>query len=169
MPRKSFDDVLERPRDPTKRVPVQEKIGRTVEKLGESERRSLADQIRAREEEILAKKDLSPDADVSDMKREIDHKKMILQRDDDLTPKSDTQRDRLMARAKEIESVIISKMPTKREMWPKTGSVEASQAVRHNLKFQEDYDGVCKEWQDIQKKLEPEDPNAPSLERIRPD
>ncbi len=98
MPRKGFADVLEKPKDPTKKLSAEEKIGRTVQKLPESDRRSLAEQIRQREEEILAKKDLNPDADVSEMTREIEHKKMILQHDEDLTPKSDNQRDRLAAR-----------------------------------------------------------------------
>lgn len=164
MPRKSYDDVL----DPTK-MSSEEKIGRTKQKLHESDRRSLSGDIERREEEIRAKKDLNPDADVSDLKREIDHKKMILQHDDDLVPKSGSERDRLAARAKNIEDILKKEMPTKREMWPKPGSAESQQAVRHNLKFQEQRDGLCKEWQEIQKKLNPEDPYAQSLELIRPD
>jgi beta-lactamase class A len=165
MPRKSYDDVIA---DPTK-MSAEEKIGRTKQKLHESDRRSLNSDIERREQEILAKKDLNPDADVSDLKKEIVHKKMILQHDDDLVPKSGNERDRLAARAKTIEDVLKKEMPTKREMWPKPGSVESQQAVRHNLKFQEQRDGLCKEWQEIQKKLNPEDPYAQSLELIRPD
>jgi hypothetical protein len=167
MARKGYADVLEK--DPTKKVPLEEKIGRDTKKLSESDRRSLENQIGQAEEEMAAKLDMNKDADVSELKRQIDHKKMIVQHDEDLRPKSDTARDRLAARAKEIEDLIIPKMPNKREMWPKTGSVEAQQAVRHNLKFQETYDKECREWQDIQNKLEPDDPNAQSLERIRPD
>ena len=168
MARKSYADVLEK-RDPTKSVPREEQIGRNSQKLGESDRRGLGEQIARKEDEIRMKKELNPDADVSDMLKEIKDKKMILQHDDDLTPKSDNQRDRLAARAKELSDILKSKMPTKREMWPKAGSSEAAQAVRHNLKFQEDCDSLCREWQDIQRKLNPEDPNAQSLELIRPD
>jgi hypothetical protein len=167
MAKRGYADVLQK--DPTKSAPAQEKIGRTNQKLTESDRRSLAEQIARREEEILAKKDMNSDADVSEMKRDIEHKKMILQHDDDLTPKSDSQRDRLAMRAKEIADVLKEKMPTHREMWPKSGSVEASRAVRHNLQFQEKYGELCREWQDIQNKLNPDDPNAQSLELIRPD
>lgn len=166
MVKRGFSDVMEK--DPTK-MSKEEKIGRTTQKLGEADRRSLALQVEQREEEIRAKKDLSPDADVSEMRKDIDHKKMILQHDDDLRPKSASQTDRLAARAKEIEGIIKKNMPTKREMWPKAGSVEAQQAIRHNLKFQEQYDGLCHEWQDIQTKLNPDDPYAQSLETIRPD
>jgi hypothetical protein len=166
MPRRGYDDVLMK--DPTK-MSAEEKIGRTKQKLGESDRRSLRSQIEQREEEIRSKKELNPDADVSEMKREIDHKKMILQHDDDLVPKSGSERDRLAKRAKDIEDILKREMPTKREMWPKPGSTESQQAVRHNLKFQDQRDGLCKEWQEIQKKLNPEDPYAQSLELIRPD
>lgn len=169
MARKGYADVLDPTKKASRPVSNEEKIGRTEQKLTESDRRSLAEQVAQREEEIRAKKELNPDADVSEMWREIDHKKMILQHDDDLRPKSDTARDRLAARGREIEAILKSKMPTKREMWPKPGSVEAQQAVRHNLKFQEVYDPLCREWQDIQNKLNPDDPNAQSLELIRPD
>lgn len=165
MPRKSYDDVIA---DPTK-MSAEEKIGRTKQKLHESDRRSLNSDIDRREQEILAKKDLNPDADVADLKKEIAHKKMILQHDDDLVPKSGNERDRLFKRSEEIREILQKKMPTKREMWPKVGSVESQQAVRHNLKFQEECDGLSKEWQEIQKKLNPEDPYAQSLELIRPD
>ena len=168
MARRGYADVLEK-KDPTKSVPREEQIGRTHQKLGESERRGLTEQIAQREEEVRAKQDLSPEADVSEMVKEINDKKMILQHDDDLTPKSDGQRDRLAARAEELKTFLVGKMPTKREMWPKPGSSEAAQAVRHNLKFQEDCDPQCREWQDIQRKLNPDDPNAQSLELIRPD
>jgi hypothetical protein len=167
MARKGYTDVLEK--DPTKSVSRDEQIGRNRQKLGESDRRSIAGQINQREEELRAKKDLNPDADVSDIQREIKDKKMILGHDDDLTPKSGNQRDRLSARAKEIETVLVKEMPTKREMWPKQGSSEAQQAVRHNLHFQEQRGDLCREWQDIQNKLNPDDPNAQSLELIRPD
>lgn len=167
MARRGYADVLEK--DPTKKMPLEEKIGRDSKKLTESDRRSLSDQVAQKEEEIRAKKDLSKDADVSAMQKDIDHKKMILQHDDDLRPKSDGARDRLAKRSEEIAEILKKNMPTKREMWPEPGSIEASRAVNHNLKFQEQYDPLCREWQDIQNKLNPDDPNAQSLELIRPD
>lgn len=167
MPRKGYADVLEK--DPTKSVSRQEKIGRTTQKLSQSDRQGLSAQIAQREEEVLAKKDLNQDADVSAMKKEIEDKKMLLQRDDDLTPKSDTAKDRMAVRAEVLKDVLVKNMPTKREMWPKPGSNEAQRAVQHNLKFQEQYDPLVHEWMDIQNKLNPDDPGAASLELIRPD
>lgn len=167
MPRKGYSDLIEK--DPTKSVPMERKIGETKQKLAEPDRRSLQDQILQREDEMREKKEINKDADVSEMKREIDQKKMILQHDDDLTPKSDSQKDRLAARASEIAEVLKKNMPTKREMWPKPGSSESQQAVRHNIKFQDQYSDLCREWQDIQNKLNPDDPTAQSLELIRPD
>ena len=97
MARKGYADVLEK--DPTKGVPQEEKIGRTRQKLGESERRALNEQINAAEEELRKRKDLSGTPDLSDVTEEIKKKKMILQHDDDLTPKSGMETDRLAARA----------------------------------------------------------------------
>ena len=167
MARKGYADVLEK--DPTKGVPQEEKIGRTRQKLGESERRALNEQINAAEEELRKRKELSGTPDLSDVTEEIKKKKMILQHDDDLTPKSGMETDRLAARAREIEEVLKKEMPTRNEMWPKHGSIEAQKALRHNVKFQAERSDLCREWQDIQKKLNPDDPYASSLETIRPD
>jgi hypothetical protein len=168
MAKKGYADVLEK-KDPTKAVPREEQIGRNHQKLAESDRRGLADQIARKENEIREKLDLNPDADVSEMTKDMNDKKMILHHDDDLTPKSDGQRDRLAARAKELQDYLGKKMPNKREMNARPGTTESAQAVRHNLKFQEECDPMCREYQDIQKKLNPDDPNAQSLELIRPD
>lgn len=167
MARKGYADVLEK--DPTKSVPREERIGRIDQKLNEPDRRSLQSQIAQDEEAIRASGDLASPGDVSEARKRIAHNKMLLQRDDDLRPKTDSQSNRLFARAKEIESILKDKMPTKREMWPKAGSAEAQRAVRHNLQFQERYSGLCQEWQDLQNKLNPDDPYAQSLELIRPD
>ena len=167
MARKGYADVLEK--DPTKKMSEEERIGRTHQKLGESERRALQEQVAAAEEELHARKQLSGNPDLSDVQEQIRKKKMILQHDDDLNPKSGTERDRMARRASEIEEILKKEMPTRNEMWPKHGSVEAQRALRHNMKFQADRSGLCQEWQEIQKKLNPDDPFAASLETIRPD
>ena len=161
MPRKSQED-------PTKVMPLEERIGRGKSKLPESDVRSLRMQVAEAEDEIAARKDRDPAADVSQVKGELEHKKMILQHDEDLIARGSTK-DKLYARSKELETLLKSKMPTRREMWPKYGSIEAQQGLRHNIKFQEDYQPLCTEWQDIQKKLNPDDPYAQSLELIRPE
>jgi hypothetical protein len=167
MARKGYADVLEK--DPTKGVSQEEKIGRTSQKLGESERRAIREQVDAAEDELRKRKELSGSPDLSDVKEEIRKKKMILQHDDDLTPKTGMETDRLAKRAEEIEYILKKEMPTRNEMWPKHGSVEAQKALRHNLKFQAERSDLCREWQEIQKKLQPDDPYAASLETIRPE
>ena len=168
MAKKGYADVLEK-KDPTKGMPREEQIGRNHQKLAESDRRSLADQVARKENEIREKLDLNPDADVSEMVKDMNDKKMILHHDDDLTPKSDGQRDRLMARQKELREYLQKRMPTKREMQARPGTTESAQAVRHNLDFQTKCDPQCLEYQDNERKLNPDDPNAQSLELIRPD
>jgi len=168
MARRSYTDVLEQ--DPTKKVSQEERIGRDHKKLVESDRRSLKDQIAQREQEITAKRDLDPDADVSEMKRDIEHKKMILQHDEDLVPKSDTQRDRLAARSKELETLLTTHgMCTKKQMWPASNDPLKMRYVKQNMEWQDRYANEIREWQDIQNKLEPDYPGAQSLELIRPD
>lgn len=167
MPRKGYADVLEK--DPTKNMSEEEKIGRTKTKLSESDRSSLQNQINEAEIELQSRKALSGTPDLSDVQAQIKQKKMILQHDDDLTPKSGTERDRLAKRAAELASELKRTMPTHNEMWPKHGSIEAQRALRHNIEFQAKYSDQCREWQDIQKKLNPDDPYASSLETIRPD
>jgi hypothetical protein len=168
MPRKDYSDVLEK--DPTKSKPMsqEEKLGRVKDKLGEADRRSLQNQVIQDEESLAHAKEYNKDAPEG-VRERLNRNKMILQHDEDLNPKSGTEKDRLAARAREIEDVLKKEMPTKREMWPRPGSPESQQAVRHNLKFQNDRKDLCIEWQNIQKRLNPDDPNAQSLELIRPD
>ena len=167
MARKGYADVLEK--DPTKNMSEEERIGRNRQKLSESDRQSLENQIAEAEHELKSRKELSGTPDLSDVQAQIKQKKMILQHDDDLTPKSGTEKDRLASRAKAIEEILKKEMPTHNEMWPKHGSIEAQRALRHNQKFQAERGDLCREWQDIQKKLNPDDPYAASLETIRPD
>jgi|SRR5579864_1338492 len=171
MARRGYADVLEK--DPTKSVSREEQIGRNTKKLQAGERQSLKNQIAQIEDEILAKKDLNPNADIADLKKRLEDVKNIVNHDEELGPKSDSQRDRLSARSREIESILKKEMPTKIEMEAKTGTNESARAIRHNLKFQEMYqdapDSLVREWQDIQLKLNPDDPMAQSLENIRPE
>jgi hypothetical protein len=159
--------------DPTKQKPLEEQIGTGQRKLEESDRARLRLEVRQDEEAIRAIQDpeqklRSQSVDVASIKARLDRNKMILGHDDELNA-SGSEKDRLHARLKEITEILQKNMPTKREMWPKTGSVEAQQAVRHNVRFQEQYGALCHEFQELKKRLEPDDPYAHSLELIRPD
>jgi len=159
--------------DPTKQVSQEEKIGRGDRKLEESDRSNLRRQVEEDEAILLGSTQpenqlKSQTVDLASVKARYDRNKMILGHDEDLTAR-DSEKDRLNARLKEITAILQKEMPTKHEMWPKTGSVEAQQAVRHNVKFQEQYGALCHEYQELKKRLEPDDPYAHSLELIRPD
>ena len=167
MPRKGYADVLEK--DPTKTMSEEERIGRTKQKLSESDRRTLREQKQGLEEELHARKQLSGNPDLADLQEKIKKIGMILDHDDDVGPKTATDKDRLAKRASDIEAILKKEMPTRNEMWPKHGSIEAQRALRHNVKFQAERGDLCKEWQEIQKKLNPDDPYATSLETIRPE
>lgn len=167
MPRRGYADVLEK-KDPTKKVPLEEKIGRGSSKLAEPDRRHLREEL-GRDEEAVALAKSTQTSVSQDTLDRIKRNKMLLGHDDDLGPKSGSAKDRLHNRAKEIADILKKEMPSKREMWPKAGSPEAQQAVRHNLKFQEQRKDLCLEYQEIQRQLNPDDPDAQSLELIRPD
>ena len=159
--------------DPTKQPPLEEKIGTGKRKLEESDRARIAEEVRQDEDLLKASQDpqqrlQSQAVDVASIRQRLERNKMILGHDEDLTAR-DSEKDRLHARLREITDILKKNMPTKREMWPKTGSVEAQQAVRHNVRFQEQYGPLCHEYQELKKRLEPDDPYAHSLELIRPD
>lgn len=159
--------------DPTKQMSQEERIGRTGRKMEESDRSRIAQEIRNDEEALAAATDpgqklQSQAVDTAAIRQRLDRNKMILGHDEDLTAR-DSEKDRLHSRLKEITDILQKNIPSKREMWPKTGSVEAQQAVRHNVRFQEQYGALCHEYQELKKRLEPEDPYAHSLELIRPD
>ncbi len=91
----------------------------------------------------------------------------ILEKDDGLVAKG-VQKDRLAKRAEEIEKELKENMPTHDEMWAKSGTVEMERAVRKNQDFENRYGDKVREWQDIQRRLEPEDSTHSYVERIRP-
>ena len=112
-----------------------------------------------------------PPQDVSAIKAQIDKKKLILQRDEDQWARG-SEKDRLMARKKEIEGMLRSHKPTQREMSQMPTGQNSSQfarAVQHNVQYQEKYQRLEHELQDINVRLEPHDPNAHNLEYLRSD
>lgn len=162
--RRSLSALVEA--DPTKQVPEQEKIERNRQKLTYADRVSLQHQIE--EGEASLQHGLAGTANDPKAKRDLERKKMLLAHDDDLVARG-SDKDRLNSREKELRDLLVRHMPTKTEMWRKTGSNESQQAIRHNLDFQMKFDGQIKEWQNIRCRQEPDNPYAQSLENIRPD
>jgi len=147
-------------------VSEEERIGANRQKMTVADRMTLQHQIEEGEASINhGMKDVPVDARA---KREIERKKMLLAHDEELVP-TGNEKDLLDAREKELRQLLIKEMPTKTEMWRKTGSNESQQAIRHNVNFQAKHDAEVKEWQNIRCRQEPDNPFAQSLENIRPD
>lgn len=153
--------------DPTKQDGnEEERIGSNRQKMTVADRVTLQHQIAETEASLEhGLKDAKNDPKV---KRELERKKMLLAHDEDLVARG-SEKDRLAAREKELRTLLVEKMPTKEEMWRKTGSPESQQAIRHNLSFQRQYGSQIREWQNIRCQQEPDNPFAQSLENIRPD
>jgi hypothetical protein len=139
-------------------------------KMSEDDRKALQEQI-AEDELILKNPDGLAAADAMtgnrEMKDSIRRKKEALGRDEDLIAKGE-EKDRIHARIKEIETLIKPHMPTKNEMWKRMGTDESNDAVKKNMYFQSKFAREINELISLKRRLEPQDPLAGSLERIRP-
>ena len=141
-----------------------------LEKLSVAERQALKEQIAASEEQLDNPEGLSASGQngVAEMKSDVMKKKLVLERDESLRAQG-TEKDRLAARLKEIEARILPDMPSMSEMWAKPGSIEADRAVRKNMAFHAKHGELVREWQNLKKRLEPDDPWAQNLDSIRPE
>jgi hypothetical protein len=152
--------------DPTKDQP---------KKMSAQDREPLKAQVAELEAQLTPQESKGfytpPVQDPAAVRKQIEHKKMLLQQDDDLAARG-SEKDRLFARKKEIEGILAAHKPTAKEMSQMpTGSNSSafSRAVDHNVKYQEKYQNLEHELQDLNIRLEPEDPNAQSLEYLRSD
>ncbi len=139
-------------------------------KMSEDDRKALEDQIKE-DELILANPDKLAAAaayDNSEMKSSIRRKKEILGRDEELIAKG-PEKDRIYTRIKELEIKLRSHMPTKNEMWRRMGTDDSNDAVKKNMYFHRKFASEIHELASLKRRLEPNDPLAGSLERIRPD
>lgn len=141
-----------------------------LEKLSVAEREALKQQVAAQEEQLNNPEGLhaSGQNGVDQMKADIAKKKEVLAKDESLVP-TGREKDRVAARVKELESLFLKDMPTRNEMWAKSGTEEGDRAVQKNLRFHRLHDKHLFEWQTLKKMLEPDDPWAQSLDSIRPD
>lgn len=141
-----------------------------MEKLSVAEREALKHQIALQEEQLENPDKLmaSGQNGTAEMKADINKKKELLAKDDSLRA-SNHDKDKIVARMKEIERIIVPEMPTMNEMWAKSGTAESDKAVQKNLRFHSKYGHLAREWQILSKRLEPDDPWAQSLDSIRPE
>ena len=157
--------------DPTKSYPKED-----IKKMSAQDREPLKAQVAELEAQLESKPEggafYSPQVqDPGALKKQLEHKKMLLQKDDDLSARG-SEKDRLYARKKEIEGILSAHKPTAKEMsqMPTGNNSSAfSRAVDHNVKYQEKYQKLEHELQDLNVRLEPDDPNAHNLEYLRSD
>lgn len=139
-------------------------------KMSEEDRLALEEQIKD-DELILANPDKLEAAEVfgnnKEMKQSVARKKLALARDEELIAIG-PEKDRVYARIKELETKLKPNMPTRNEMWQKLGTEGSAAAVRKNRYFHEKFASEIQELISLKRRLEPYDPMAGSLERIRP-
>lgn len=139
-------------------------------KMSDDDRKALEDQIKE-DELVLANPDkLAAAAGVQgnrEMRESIRRKKDALGRDEELIAKGD-EKDRIHARIKELEAKLREHMPNKNEMWRRLGTDDSNSAVQKNLYFHQKFSREIHELINLKRRLEPNDPLAGSLERIRP-
>ena len=157
--------IAERP-DPTKSSP--QNSAETVDrKMTFSEREGLRHEIEMAERSCH--QNLKGEKDDPRVLRDLYRKKMLLAHDDELTFRGDSK-DVALKEALDLEEEIKKEIPSKNEMWPKNDISAKSQAVRHNLHFQRpEMDAKVRRWQELKRRLEPDNPFAQNLDTIRPD
>jgi hypothetical protein len=145
-------------------------LGKVKDKLSVAERVAVEQQIADQEEQLANPEGLQASGQngVAEMKADIAKKKEMLDRDSSLVAVG-SEKDRIVARIKELQDAFLPDMPTKNEMWAKGGTEESDRAVQKNMRFHRLHDTKLFEWQNLKKRLEPHDPWAQSLDSIRPE
>jgi hypothetical protein len=147
---------------------MSETAEKIVTKMSEEDRKILEDQIKE-DQLILA----NPDGLATEMQHKgkvqesIQAKQKALAKDEDLIAKGE-EKDRVYRRIKELETKLKQHMPSRNEMWQKLGTDGSTDAVKKNRYFHKTFAKEIQELVNLKRRLEPDDPNAGSLERIRP-
>lgn len=159
---------------------VQQQVEDIDEKMSLADRESLARDVAMTESMDHSAKGLKSIEMDPRVKREAIRKRMMLAKDDELSSVGN-QRSSLEEEHKKLKEVIERHIPSKSEMWPGKDQHEKNQAVRHNMEFQKKYqdsndyktdDGkrtsVVRRYQELSRRLHPENPFAGNLDELRP-
>ena len=137
------------------------------QKLSVQEIQNLREQTREYEEVLNNVDGLSTGLQNSgSISRLVNKNRSILQRDEGLIAKG-RSKDVLAREIKQIEETIAEHRPTRSMMEAKPGTSEFEKAVRMNLEFTRKYSPLMVRLKDLKRRLEPDDPSAGNLERIR--
>lgn len=162
----SLSGALSQREDPTKKSPEHE-VGKVEKKMSFSEREGLRHEVDMIERSC--NQNLNGEKDDPKVLRDLYKKKMLLAHDDELTFHGDSK-DVALKELQELEEVIKKEIPSKNEMWPKNDISAKASALRHNLHFQRpEMDAKVHRWQELKRRLEPDNPFAQNLDTIRPD
>jgi hypothetical protein len=143
---------------------------KTIEKMGVDEVTALAEQVQEQEEILDNVDQLGSDylQDKDRLVQAVAKGKRILERDAQLVPQTGAQKDAVRKEIMRLQELIVKEMPTTTEMNYQLGTVESEQAVRKNRMFQQKWTPTLLRLKDLKRRLEPDDPLAGNLERIRP-
>lgn len=103
-----------------------------------------------------------------ELRRRIKGLEELLNKDDDLIPKG-AEKDRVVARLKEIETIIKKELPserTQRMTVRSNGDRDFNRAVEQTVHHQKKYGKLIEEWQELRRRLEPENPEAADVELL---
>lgn len=143
------------------------------EKLTPGDRERFEDQKADLESQLAAIKGKETAAaeaiDESVVRRNLAKTTAILEKDVELEARG-RQKDSLAREAKALEEELKANMPSKNEMWPtRMGTPESEKCVQKQMRFERQFGDKARRWKDIQRRLEPDNPYAGSLDRIRPE
>lgn len=102
------------------------------------------------------------------LRRQLDKKERDLDQDEKLIAKG-VQKDKLAREAKQLEEELRSEMCSRNELWQRSGTMDSEKAVAKQMAFEQKHGDKARRWQEIQSRLEPNDPMNCSMERIRPE
>lgn len=106
--------------------------------------------------------------DVTKIRSSLNKKKNVLVQDESMVAKGN-KKDVMAKRAKVLEGQFMKDMPSYAQMWPsKHWGPDHERHVRQQMNFDKNHGDKVREWKDIQRCLDPDNPEAGSIERIRP-
>lgn len=105
----------------------------------------------------------SDSIDKAKLKQEIDYYDGVLAEHSPTTPRG-ANKDKLWTRAKELEEQMKANMPTREEM---DHPARRPGAVRKHMMWAKVNDPKVREYKELMRRLEPDDPTAMDVERLR--
>ncbi len=143
-----------------------------VEKMGYADRKNAEDKLQQIIDDLNGKQQEGegsrPDLLQEKGRLLVERKRLEekLNQDDDLKAVNSGERDRLLHREKELRERIKKNRLTPQQAALRSGSFDFEMAVKQTI-YGEQHDGALKrEWQQIKRRLEPDNSNADNIDLI---